>query len=732
MLVSVWRYAHLALALVSSVFLLLLSITGVILAVDAVNEKIPSYRVEDIESMDLAQTISGLRKVYPEIIEIAVDHNQFVHIDAIDTGGNTIKGYINPKTGTFLGNEKGKTQFVQWTTALHRSLFLKETGRIVVGVVSFLLILITISGMVLIIKRQQGIRHFFAKINRDFFSQYFHVVSGRLFLLPILILALTGTYLFLVRIELLKKTNQQVEYPAGIQPAETLEMADFTLFQKTKLADIVKIEFPFMEGDPEEYYILKFKDRELTINQLNGTIHQEVKYPIAALAEQFSLDLHTGKTNAFWAIVLGLASLNIVFFIYTGFVITLKRTRTRIKNRYKPQEAEIIILFGTENGSTLFFANQIHKQLLADGKKSVLLGMDQYQIFPKATHLLLFTSTYGLGTAPSNAVQFEQKLMSYPQQQNVYFSVLGFGSKAYPDFCAYAHHIDALLENQTWACRLLAMHTVNDKNVGQLISWIHHWSEQTSIALASAPAVYSSKIVGLRKFKVISKSAISERNTTFMVLLKPLGKQKVQSGDLLAIYPDNDQRERFYSIGYKDGLIQLIVKLFPDGFGSGFLYRLEQDQIVRARVLANPSFHFPKEGKRIALIANGTGIAPFLGMIAENQTKVPVRLYAGFRNSNEIIASYISFAEEQIKLKKLEQFQLAFSREHNKQYVMELIHKDALYFVELLEQGGYIMLCGALRMQHDVERTLNNMLLEHSGKSIDLYKENGQILADCY
>ncbi len=65
MLVSIWRYAHLALAIVSSIFLLLLSITGVILAVDAVNEKIPPYRVEHIETLNLAQSVTALRKVYP-------------------------------------------------------------------------------------------------------------------------------------------------------------------------------------------------------------------------------------------------------------------------------------------------------------------------------------------------------------------------------------------------------------------------------------------------------------------------------------------------------------------------------------------------------------------------------------------------------------------------------------------------------------------------------------------
>lgn len=732
MLVSVWRYAHLALALVSSVFLLLLSVTGVILAIDAVSEKIPSYRIENIDSLDLSQTIAGLRKVYPEIIEISVDHNQFVSIDAIDADGNTVKGYIDPQTGKYLGAQKNKTQFVQWITALHRSLFLKVTGRIIIGVASFLLFLITISGLILIIKRQQGVRHFFVKINRDFFAQYFHVVSGRLFLIPILILALTGTYLFMVRIELLKKTNQTVEYPVKENDITELAIADFQIFKTTKLNDVLKLEFPFMEGDPDEYYVLKLKDRELIVNQLNGAVHKEVKYPFTALTEQLSLDLHTGKTNMIWAIILGLASLNIVFFIYTGFVITFKRTRTKIKNKYKADNAEIIILVGTENGSTLFFANQIHKQLLADGKKSILLGLNQYQRFPNAKHLLLFTSTYGLGTAPSNAAQFEKKLLAHPQQQSINFSVLGFGSKAYPDFCAYAYTIDKLLSQQTWASRLIDLHTVNDKNVDELISWVHHWSGQTNIALASAPAIYSSKAVGLKKFKVIARSIVSERNSTFTLVLKPLGKMKVQSGDLLAIYPAQDQRERFYSIGCKDGMIQLVVKLFPEGFGSGFLYQLKPDQVLEARVMANPSFHFPKLAPAVALIANGTGIAPFLGMIAENQHKIPVKLYAGFRTNNEMTAQYLRFTDEQKKQGHLNDVQLAFSREQHGQYVMDLIRQDGAYFVELLEQKGCILLCGSLRMQQDVEATLNEMLLASTGKPISSYKENSQILTDCY
>ncbi len=730
MLVSVWRYAHLALAIVSSVFLLLLAVTGVILAVDAVNEQRSSYRAENIDSLDLSQTLPNLRKIYPEIVELTIDYGQFVSIDAVDTKGSSVKGYIDPKTGKFLGEKDNKSQFVQWVTALHRSLFLKVTGRVIIGVVSFLLFLITVSGLVLILKRQQGVRNFFAKINRDFFSQYFHVVSGRLFLIPVFILALTGTYLFMVRIGLLDKTNQTVEYQVKTEQAER-DIANFSIFKRTKLSDVVKVEFPFMEDDPEEYYVLKLKDRELTINQLNGSIHKEVTYPFTALAEQVSLDLHTGQTNRIWAIILGLASLNILFFIYTGFVITFKRTRIKIKNCYSTGEAEIIILVGTENGSTSFFANQIHKQLLADGQKSLLLGMNQYQTFPRAKHIIVFTSTYGLGTAPSNASQFGKKIWTYSQQA-VNFSVLGFGSKAYPDFCAYAHEIDILLAQQSWANRLIPLHTVNDKNVDELISWIHHWSEKTGIAIASTPAIYTPKVAGLKRFRVIEKSVLSANNSTFTVLLKPQDRVQIQSGDLLAIYPAKDQRERFYSIGYKNGMVQLVVKLFPDGFGSSFLYQLQQHQLLEARVLVNPRFHFPKSAPAVALIANGTGIAPFLGMIAENQAKTPVRLYAGFRYDNATTAHYRQFAEEQKHLGQLQQLRLAFSREQPAQYVMDLIREEGVYFVNLLEHNGCVMLCGALQMQHDVEAVLNEILLKSSGKTLEYYKRIGQVLTDCY
>ncbi|MCT3734398.1 PepSY domain-containing protein [Elizabethkingia anophelis] len=731
MTLSIWRYAHLTLAILTFSFLIVASSTGVILAYDAAQEKVQPYRVDDFSELNLAQSLPELRKVFPEITEITVDHNQFVTLEGFDQEGKEVKAYINPKTGKILGKPIEKSEFINWVTSLHRSLFLKETGRFAVGIISFLLMLISISGLILIIKRQQGVKHFFDKIKKDFFSQYFHVVSGRLLLIPVLVIAITGTYLFMIRFEFIPKgKNENVVIKKNNDESEK-KIAEFPIFKETKFNNVKKIEFPFIEDEPEEYFVLKLKDREISVNQINGNIVKEEKYPLTTIYDNLSLSLHTGRGSVTWAIILGLASLNILMFIYSGFVITFKRTRNKIRNKHKAEDAEIVILVGSENGSTLGFASHIHSQFNSAGKKSFLTELNHFKVFPKAQHILVFTSTYGLGDAPTNAKHFKNLLPKFPQNQKVKYSVVGFGSKAYDDFCGYAIEIDQLLGEQSWAEPQLALHTVNDRSTTEFAEWAKQWSYETMIPLASAPSLYNQKTPPLKPMKVVGKSEIVEEVTTFKILLKPGRTLSFKSGDLLAIYPDNDHKERFYSIGKVDGAIQLVVKLYENGLGSGFLYKLKEGQEIKARIVKNFEFHLPKKANKVAMISNGTGIAPFLGMIEENSKETEAHLYCGFRRSSKLTKSYEDFAAENIQKGKLTKLNLAYSREEQSQYVMDLVKRDAIFFIDLLTQGGYIMICGALKMQHDLEDLLRDLCTQQN-KNYEDYKANGQILTDCY
>jgi sulfite reductase (NADPH) flavoprotein alpha-component len=726
MTLSFWRYSHLALAVFSAAFLIIASVTGTILAVDAIQEKIPPHRVENFDEITLGQTLPSLHKTYPEITELSIDHNQFVTLQAIDNDGNDVNAYINPTTGKIIGTPTKKSDFINWNTSLHRSLFLHETGRIFIGINAFLLVLIAISGFALVINRQRGLRNFFSKIIKEYFAQYYHVLLGRLALIPILIIALTGTYLSMDRFHLFEnKDENQTETSTTTNSKKTFDL------KNTPLANVTKIEFPFSD-DPEDYYIFELKDRKIEVDQYSNAIVSEEQFPTTKLLSDLSLDLHTGRANSIWAFILGLASLNILFFIYSGFAMTFKRRASRIKNKFKAEESKYILLVGSENGSSLRFANAILKQLNDQGKKAHLAQLNNYTSYPKAEHLLIFTSTYGLGDAPSNASKFVSLLEKNSQKQPINYSVIGFGSKSYPDFCGYAKEVDALLETKSWANRLLELQTVNDKSAEEFVNWVQLWSAKTGISLSTTPSVYNHIPKGLQQLMVLDKTTISETDQTFLLTLRAGIRSKFTSGDLLAIYPANDNRERLYSIGKRNGNLQLAVKLHPSGLGSGFLYNLKAGDIIKSQIISNHAFHFPKKASQVALISNGTGIAPFLGMIAQNKKKTNVHLYSGFRQETEITKHYQDFANEMIQKQYLTQFHLAYSREANHHYVMDLIQIDADFFAQLLKNGGVIMICGALAMQFDVEKVLDTICISKNNTNLSEYKTKGQILTDCY
>lgn len=730
MTLSFWRYSHLALALFSSLFLVLASATGVILAVDAVQEKTMGYRVENFDAITLGETLPVLRKTYPEITELNVDHNQFVTLEGIDQKDNDVKGYIDPRTGKILGEPIKKNEFIQWTTALHRSLFLKETGRFIVGFVSLILALISFSGFALILQRQRSWRSLFTKIVKENFAQYYHVFLGRLSLIPILVLALSGTYLTLEKFNFFLEKTDSKEKTEVVEKTGISKKEDSTIFKSTLLADVQKIEFPFSD-DPEDFYIITLNDREIEVNQMTGAVVNEKLLPKTTQLSDLSLDLHTGRANVLWAIILGIASINILFFIYSGFAMTLKRRASRIKNKYKAEESKFILLVGSENGSTLRFASAIYKQLLAHGEKVFVTELNNYAKYPKAEHLIVFASTHGLGDAPSNAGKFMSLLDKTEQRQKIKVSVVGFGSKSYPDFCGFALEIDAELAKQNWVERILELQTVNDKSADEFVNWATLWSAQTEISLSTTPSIYNEIPKGLQKLKVLDKTAVSETEHSFLLTLRADLGTKFTSGDLLAIYPANDNRERLYSIGKHDGNLQLVVKLHPHGLGSGYLNNLEVGSIIKARIIQNPAFHLPKKVSKVAMISNGTGIAPFLGMLEQNRQKTEIHLYCGFRTETETVSAHKKFANEMMEKRQLQSFHLALSRGTDHHYVMDLIQRDAAFFLDLLQKGGIIMICGSLSMQKDVETILGELLVQ-TNSSISDYKAKGQILTDCY
>ncbi|AXY72737.1 FAD-binding oxidoreductase [Paraflavitalea soli] len=731
MTISVWRYSHFALAVSSFLFITLAAVTGIVLSFEPITGKVPSYKADHFNQLTLAETIPALKRSFSSVTSMRVDANQFVVVKGTDTSGKALEAYVDPSTGKVLGTPHKQHAFYQWVTALHRSLFLHEAGRFFVGLTSFLLLLIAISGTVLVIRRQRGWKRFFTRIVKDNFAQYYHVVLGRLSLIPIILIALTGTWLSMARFGLLteKKVVHHIDENT-IREEPVRQPAAFPVFKQVLLSQVQTVDYPFSEF-PEDYYTLKLKDREIVVNQLTGEKLSEVIYPVTTTLSRLSLDWHTGRVSILWAIVLAIACLNILFFIYSGFAISLKRLAGRSRNKYKPEQCRFIILAGSENGSTMAFAKALQGQLIANGEMAYCTDLNNYQTFPQAEHIIILTSTYGLGDAPANANRFASLVKKYQQQPGVHFSVVGFGSHAYPDFCQFAFEVNNLLSLQPWALPLLEIHTINDKSPDQFNQWLVTWSQKVGLTGIALPETMKQKPAGLETMTVIEKTAITHADEPFIVRIKPSWRNKYTSGDLLAVYPADDYRERLYSIGKVGGHIQLSVKRHPDGLGSTYLYHLRPGDTIQARVVPNPHFLFPQQAPAVIMISNGTGIAPFLGMIEENNQLSECYLYCGFRYK----LSFEPFAaalNEHMAANKLDGLQVAYSREEEKQYVKDLLANDADFVAQTLARGGVLMLCGSLSMQHDIIAWLETVCQERNGKSISHYQSHGQVLMDCY
>ena len=732
MTISIWRYSHLVLAVMSSLFILIASVTGAILAFEPITNQLQPYAVSGANDRSLAETLNVLQQEYDEIFTLEVDKNDFVSASVITKEGDSETFYINPITGEKLGDIIKKAPIYEFATNLHRSLFLKTTGRVLIGVVSFLLLLISVTGIQLILKRQGGIKRFFSKVVRENFDQYYHVVIGRYALIPIVIITLTGVFLSLEKFDLLPDSKISHNYPEQDDVENKLDILEFQTFQNIKLEDVKYVEFPFSD-DIEDYFTVKLSDKEILVNQYTGAIVSNQNTSFVALASNWSLILHTGQGTILWSVVLFLASLAILFFMYSGFAMTLKRRKetAKIKNKFKKDEADYIILVGSETGNTFNSAKLFYDALIAEGHSVFITALNAYSEYKNAKYITVFASTYGEGEAPTSASNFEKVFRKVQQKQTMKYAIVGFGSLMYPDYCKYAIEVDEMFQKQDNFEEHLPLFKINNQSFEAYKIWIKQWNERTNHDLKIKFQKPQVNLKKLKEFKVINKSE-PNKDDSFLVQLRPHKKVKFESGDLLSLYPEADFIERQYSIGKIENDIILSIKKHEFGVCSNYFNNLKVNEIVKAQVKRNLDFHFPTDVKEVVMIANGTGIAPFLGMINENHIKTKNHLFWGGRTQDSLNI-YENIIDSAFSKKNLSSFHIAYSQEQkDKIYVQDLIleHQDLLSRV--LNTGGVVMICGSVAMQNRVLEVLHTITTTHLDKPLSTFENNDQLKMDCY
>lgn len=735
MTISPWRWAHLWLAIISGIFLFIASVTGAILSTEPIYEGSKGYKVAGGDELTIAELTDNLISRYPELLSISRDPNGFIQAQIFVENGEASL-YINPFTGEAIGKPFDTPAIFDFSRTLHRSLFIGKFGRFLVGFASLLLMIIAFSGIVLIAKKQGGLTRYFKKLVGEDFYRDWHTQLGKIMVFTIIAISATGTYLFGERFELVPVATKDHVYDSEtLSTTPVLSPASFPVLRNHHVNELKELIFPFSDY-VEDFFELKLTDRELLINQLTGEIASERRYTSTKQLSLLAFSWHTAEGQPWWAALLGSSSISLLFFLFTGFKIYLNRSKIRpeIKNPISKENAQIVIGYGSEMGSTLRFAKAFHEALLHEKQSSYLTSLNEFEYLPEMKYLLVFTSTYGTGGPPSNASQFLKCIQKTEYASPFSFAVLGFGSTKYHDYCQYAMEVDKVLSKLVLAKRLLPLKTVDNAAINDFNQWVLDYNKVNEFDLSVKSDQEPTSTISLKV--AMHKFSPNVHDETFLLYLDAHKKhlRPYQSGDLLVIKPEHDPVARYYSmsVNHKMQRVTLSVKRHEQGMVSKHLSQLKANDMLNTSFKKNESFHFPKRAKQVIMIANGTGIAPFLGMIAENTQKVSITLFWGGQND----ASYQLYRSDLmywIEKGQLREVKTAFSRvDENPMYVQNLLRMDRSLLIQCLAEENTIMICGGLKMKESVDQLLDDLAHKHFNRPLSYYYERELIKEDCY
>ena len=118
-----------------------------------------------------------------------------------------------------------------------------------------------------------------------------------------------------------------------------------------------------------------------------------------------------------------------------------------------------------------------------------------------------------------------------------------------------------------------------------------------------------------------------------------------------------------------------------------------------------------------------------MGVIKENKNADVVLLWGGrVKESSNIYDNFLEI--ENLKNSNLS-LHKCYSREENKQYVQDLVLQQQTTILKTIKNGGTIMICGSLTMQHGVLDVIEKILI-NSDTTLDTLINNGHLKMDCY
>ncbi|APC18442.1 nitric oxide synthase [Pseudomonas frederiksbergensis] len=738
------RQFHSLPGLVAALLVMLLAISGAILSINPALERL-NATIPASGQVNVAELAGRVANHYPGVEKIQrTPSGSFIVYFTRD--GQPGAERVDPLTGAGVASYT-PSAFSRWVKDLHRSLLSGTPGHAASGIGALFILILSISGAALLAKRLGGWRRVMRPL-RGSFNQRWHAEVGRFAILGLLLSALTGMYMSATTFSLISDGMQREPvFPSTISSGPAAPIATLPALLATDLNDLRELVYPSV-GDPEDFFSLRTAQGDGYVDPASGALLSYLPHDRMRTAYEVIYQLHTGESLWWLGLLLGVCALSVPLMSVTGALLWWRRqSLPKIAHNSGAQNADTVILVGSESNSTWGFAKTLHEALHQTGHRVHSATMNQLAVeYRSAQRLFILTATTGEGHAPASASQFLKRLANARVKPDLGFAVLGFGDRQFPTFCQFAKDVQAALLASGWS-QLLELETINRQSpqafkrwgstVGQLmgheLTLVHtpRLPETTTLALMDRTQ-YGEHVnapTQILRFKAVATSRAPGR---FKGIHKGNGLPRFEAGDLVGVLPPGCGVPRYYSLasGSDDGVLEICVRKHADGVCSGFLHDVPVGGQIEAFIQPNPEFR-PGSGKEpVILIGAGTGIGPLAGFIRNNKARHPMHLYWGGRHPASDFL-YEPELNRYLADQRLTRLRAAFSQAHERSYVQDRLIADALALRRLIEKGAHVLVCGSREMAKGVMNALDEVLAPLDLNVLTL-KAQGRYREDVY
>ncbi|KGM39785.1 oxidoreductase [Aquabacterium sp. NJ1] len=711
-----WKAVHRWLGLTLGTLTVVLGITGAVLALDPVLQawKAPSAP----GGLSVATLVERVTGNVPGAEEIRRLPSGAIVVFSF-AGDQPQASYIDPADGRVLGAYQ-PSALPRWVKNLHRSLLLGDVGRWGAAGIALTMGTLCVSALVLLLRRMGGWRRLAARV-RGSLAQRIHVVTGRVVLVVLCLTSLTALTMSASTLGLvtLDSTEPEVLSVASGRPA--LLGAQLASLKNFAVKDLRKLTFPGT-ADPEDTWKVATDQGQGWIDQYSGQMLAWQDATVAQRVYDWAVVLHTGEAAWLWAVVLGLAGASVLVFWLSGMVIWWQaRGQTpKIMGNTPLAQADVLIFVASEGGSTWGFAQTLHDALSQGGHRVHASALENFRTTAATRQVFVLAATYGEGQAPAHASQALAHIAKLDASA-VPVTVLGFGDRQFPAFCAFAVALDQTLRARGWPA-LLPLECIHQQSGQQFARW--------GVALAQAlgepvvlehvprvPPTAALTLMARQDYPDAYGGATAILRFAWPVQglgdrLRGHGLARFAAGDLAGIVPPGSAVPRYYSLasGWEDGFLEICVRQMPGGLCSTHLLGLRVGDSITAFIRSNPGFALPRTRRPVLLIGAGTGIAPLAGFIRRNDRRSPMHLYFGGRDPARDFY-FAADLQRWLGEGRLATIQTVFSRVPNGGgYVQDALRRDAERVRGLLAQGAIVRVCGSRVMAQGVAEALDVML----------------------